>query len=644
MATSGSKIVEIFSWIRMRFSWEQTGQSVANNTTDINWKLELITTTGALYRYGRTWSVTIDGTKYSGSVDVSLDEYDSQVCASGTATVSHNADGTKTFAYSFTHDFSLTLNSGKYMGTYSGQGSDTLTTIPRASSLTAANGTLGTEQTLTINRAASSFKHRLTYKCGDVADYIAGSPTAYTTETAIKWTPPIGLAHENTTGTSVSVTLTLYTYASDGTHVGTTTKAITYAIPTSVKPSVAIAWADLSGAAGLYGNPVQGLSRLEITLTEQTSYSSPIASRSITANGATYNTSPATTGALTAAGSQKIAATIKDQRGRSGSNSVTLDVLAYTAPVVSKLTVHRCNEDGTENDQGDFIRVVFSAAITALNNKNTATYKLRYKVSAADYYGEDIPLAALAGQYTVTDYGYIFAADGSNSYDVEIVATDNHGTATRATSASTAFTLLNWHPSGTGMGVGKVSEAENTMEVALMSDFQGDVHGRVMGLGGLPVIPAGSDFNNYTEPGCWAVTSNADASNIANIPIKQAGRLYISCCIGSSTSSYREQRFVPYNYANPAQDNPAYVRYFTKSGSTWDIRKWINEALKAYPIGSIHLRYDTKNPADLFGGTWTQITARVLRAGAAGSIGAEGTLADGSGRTYIDVAVWRRTA
>lgn len=550
MANSGSFLTN--GWyssskddtIYLEFAWEVTATSIENNTKTIEWELRGKRSASGYVMAGG-FKVVIDGdTEHSQSNDDRVELRDGTVVARGTKTFKHNNDGTRSFIVS--------VEGAIYDWATNNHGSATFTldTIPRASSLTAANGTLDVEQTLTITRAASSFKHRLTYKCGDVAGYIAGSATTYTTATSIKWTPLIGLAHENTTGTSVSVTLTLYTYTSDGTHVGTVTKTITCAIPTSVKPSVSIAWKDLSGAMAKYGNPVQGLSRLEITLDEQTSYSSPIAYRSITANGATYNATPATTEALTAAGSQKIAATIKDQRGRSGSNSATFNVLAYTAPVVSKLTVHRCNADGTENDQGDFIRVVFSAAITALNNMNGATYTLRYKTSTSTDYTE-IKLASLNKVYTVTDHEYIFAADGSSSYDVEVVATDNHGTATRATSASTAFTLLNWHESGTGMGVGKVSERENAVEFGL--DLYDKNEDKILGTGDL-------------------------------------------------------------------------VDFFL-------------------PVGSVVIRYDTKNPGTIYPGTtWTQITARVLRAGSAGSIGTEGSIADGSGRTYIDVAVWRRTA
>ena len=176
------------------------------------------------------------------------------------------------------------------------------------------------------------------------------------------------------------------------------------------------------------------------------------------------------------------------------------------------------------------------------------------------------------------------------------------------------------------------------------------MYGRAYGLGALSAVPENADLNGYLDYGVYAVRTGAVASTIKNIPNATAGRLIVSNATGqyeSQTSQYRyiEQKFVPYRYASVASDLPVYLRYVWKSpGTDWTYEPWFNEALKAYPVGSIHIRYDTQNPANIFGGTWTQITARVLRAGSSGSIGAEGGLADGSARTYIDVAVWRRTA
>lgn len=643
MASNGSVNTSDYKNRYLTASWVEKSQSIENNTTTISWTLKGGGSAGGVY-FTRNVKLVIAGQTvytFGGNMSNYIRLGNGTVVASGELTIQHNNDGTKRF--------DVYVEAGIYVMAVNcaGEATFTLDTIPRASSLTASNGTLDVEQTLTITRAASTFKHRLTYKCGDVAEYIAGSASSYTTATSIKWTPRIGLAAENTTGTSVTVTLTLYTYTSDGTHVGTTTETITCAIPTSVKPSVTISWDDTTGAADIYGAPVQGVSKLKITLTEQTSYGSPISYRSIEANGVKYTAAEATTEALKDAGAQKIAATIKDQRGRSGSNSANLDVLAYDSPVISRLTVHRCNENGTENDQGDFVMVRFNAAVTSLNDRNTATYTLRHKASIDSGFTTET-LTDLANVYAVTGHEYIFPADSNNSYDVEVEVEDRHGKHTRATSASTAFTLLNWHASGTGMGVGKVSETENTLEVGLIADFQAPVHGRAYGLGELPRIPDNSDINLYLTPGIWGIRSTESAGTMKNLPSPVAGRLIVAAALGqeepNSKWRYIEQRFIPYNRGNG--NNRTWIQYVTSAGTDdWVYSGWISEALAAYPVGSIIHRYDHLDPHDLFGGTWERISSYILRgATASGTIGETGTLADGSGRSFMNVSIWRRTA
>lgn len=555
MANNGSTSVNVIGsgYIRIEFSWEITDQSVANNTSVVDWQLKLISTNAAaeiISNYDKAWSVTVNGEKYSGKNRISLGGNKTKLLASGSTTIEHTVDGTKSFNYSFTQEINVNFTGGGLVKSKSGSGTGTLDRIARISTLTAYNGTLGVEHTLTINREADTFKHRLTYECGDVSGYIAGSANSYTTATEIKWTPPLGLAHENINGTAVQIVYTLYTYANDGTHLGTTQKTVSGTIPTSVKPSCSIDLTDTTGWMDTYGRPVQGISRIKIEVNAQTSYSSPIASYAIDANGAKYSAAEATTNVLSDSGDFKVNATVKDKRGRSGSATVTLDVLAYAKPQVSALSVHRCDEDGTENDQGEYVKAVFSAAVTNLVNKNPATYFLHYKATTEDIYTL-IEFPELNNVYTVTDFVCIFPADSNLSYDVEVTATDNHGDMVRATSASTAFTMLNWNKEGNGMGVGKVSEKQNAVEFALdLFDKNDDM---ILGVGDL-----------------------------------------------------------------------------------------INLFL---PVGTMVMRYDTQNPGTIYPGTtWAQITARVLRAGSAGSIGAEGTIADGSGRTYIDIAVWRRTA
>lgn len=484
MASSGSFNTSAYSGRYLTFAWTETSQDIEDNSTRFHWTL-----TGA--GGGSTWYMTgpvkvvIDGlTVYNSSTRIQLGN--GTLVAEGNITLGHASNGAKSFV--------AKVEAAVYTYAVNCTGSKTFTldTIPRKSTLTASNGTLGTAQTLTINRASNSFVHNITYKCGSASGTIA----IRTTSASVSWTPPLSLASQNTTGTSVSVTLTIQTFGSSTstTPLGSTTKAITCAIPASVKPSCSLTLEDTTGWDDTYGSPVQGLSNIKVTINTTLAQGSPIASYSATANGGKFTQASFSTGILKASGSSPISATVKDRRGRTGSASYTMNVQAYNKPTVSKLTVARCNQDGTANEEGGYIKATFSAAITSLNSKNTAAYKIKYKKSTATSY-TSVTLSALANKYTVTDHAYIFAATSDSSYDIEVEATDRHGTATRATSASTAFTLMNFGPSGKSMGIGKVAEHQNALEIGLNTTFYGQVSGTIFDA----IYPVGSIYLAYNH-------------------------------------------------------------------------------------------------------------------------------------------------
>lgn len=466
MATSGSKTVEIFSsWLDLKFSWWQTGQSVENNTTTIGWKMELISGNGALYVSGKAWDVTIDGVKKTGKANISLDKNSSVTLASGTATISHNGDGSKTFAYSFSQSFNLTLNNGNYMGSYSGSGSDTLTTIARASQPSCITwpehtqnvGNFGDEISIHMNRKSSGFTHTVRYQFGTKSGTIATGVGTGTT-----WKIPLELMDLIPSTTSGSGTIYVDTY-NGSTKVGTKYCGFTATVPASVKPTCSFTLDDITDIEDVYGSPVKGLSKIKVTVTGKTAYSSPIASYEIVANGVRYATSTATTGVLNTSGKSTVTAKVTDKRGRVGTASYDMNVQAYTPPVISALDVRRCNADGTANDDGEYVKATISAAVSSMNSKNTALYKLSYKKSTDSAY-TTVSLAELANKYAVSNHEYIFAADSESSYDVMVTASDRHKTVTRSTSASTAFTLIDLHPSGNGLRLGGIAEEENTFQ------------------------------------------------------------------------------------------------------------------------------------------------------------------------------------
>lgn len=491
--------------VSISLSIKQNSQSIANNTSNVTVSVIAKWTYGSYNKLDKAGTLTIDGTKYSftSPFNEGQSTSGSETIYSKTVNVSHATNGTKTLSCSATYV------SGVSSGTVSTSASKVLTTIPRASSLTAGNGTLGTSQTLTISRADSSFKHKITYVCGNVSGYAAGSSTAFTTSTSIAWTPPLSLANQNTSGTSVSITLYLKTYTSGGTQIGQVTKTISCAIPASVKPSCTLEVTDPTGYADKYGSYIKGLSKFKVVVKPTTSYGSPIASYHITANGATYTAASFTTGVLKSSGNLTVSATVKDKRGRSGSASTTKAVINYAEPNISSLSVRRCNEDGTLNDRGEFAIVTFSATVTALNNQNTAQYILRYKKTSESEFTE-VGLDEYENNYSVTAQTYIFPADSGSSYNIEFSVIDNHSTVTKATSASTGFTLMNFKADGTGIGIGKIAEDADTLDIGLKTKASG-------GFVNIP-IPENTDFNNLKTPNTY-MSLDKVATTYANSPI-----------------------------------------------------------------------------------------------------------------------------
>lgn len=139
MATSGSVSVAATKYDTLKFSWWQNSQSIANNNTEIGWKLELIAASAGYISSSssKSWSVSVNGTAYSGTNTVGIANNATKTLASGTTTIGHNADGSKSFSFSFSQQFSITFG-GASVGTISGSGTGTLDNIPRQATLTAA--------------------------------------------------------------------------------------------------------------------------------------------------------------------------------------------------------------------------------------------------------------------------------------------------------------------------------------------------------------------------------------------------------------------------------------------------------------------------------------------------------------------------
>ena len=132
MASSGSFNTSGYSGRYLNFSWSVASQNIANNQTTINWTLKGAGgPTNTWYKAGN-FQVVIDGAVvYSSATRINL--YNGTVVASGSYTITHNADGNRSF--------SASAQAGIYTVAVdcSGSGSWALPQIPRQA--TATGGT-----------------------------------------------------------------------------------------------------------------------------------------------------------------------------------------------------------------------------------------------------------------------------------------------------------------------------------------------------------------------------------------------------------------------------------------------------------------------------------------------------------------------
>lgn len=680
MATSGSFKTSAYDGRYLVFSWSRTSTNVASNTTTISWKLMGDGGSSAWYTSGN-FKVVIDGeTVYSSATRIPL--YDGTTVASGSYTFKHNADGSKSFTAS--------AQAGIYLVAVNCTGSGTfaLDAIPRASQPSCITwpehtqnvGNFGDEISIHMNRNSSSFTHTVRYQFGEKSGTIATNVTTGTT-----WVIPLSFMDLIPSSTKGSGTIYVDTY-NGSTKIGTKWCGFTATVTASVRPTCSIQVLDATDIQETYGNLVKGLSRLYVKTTGTEAYSSPIASRDITANGVRYTAEEIVTGVLTAAGTTTVKATVTDKRGRvSTQKTASFTVLDYEKPKITALSVQRCNQDGTANNRGEYIKVIFSAAVTNLASKNGATYRIRYKKTSAENTAwTSETLSAHTNKYAVTNAEYIFAADSGSSFNVEVTATDSHYSATKSTTASTAFTLIHYNKNGNGMSFGIVDDEEDTLTNGLHLKQTGnrycyssigaaDTDGYIL-MARITVTATNADtpitfvFSRrkasatMTVHVCFAATADTDPGLSS---IRYEGENYGAFLVQSSASTWdlyvqkvSQSDTVTLNDWHTSYRQMKRVEITFPGGIASSVPTPYHRATPLVtrsildcfmPVGFVLTLYSHADPNTMYPGTtWERLENTLLWAttkdGVIGWVSAQAAKTTSGGYTFTQVSVWRRTA
>jgi hypothetical protein len=462
MATSGSFRTTSYEGRSLTFSWNRTSSNIANNTSTIAWSVTGSGDSG--YVTCGDIDIVINGTTvYNSAPSDRVDVWLGGVVASGTTTISHNADGSKSF--------SASINAAiyNYAQNCSGSGTWALDTIPRASNIDKVANTSGTTIS-TLNTGndvrvyftpkSTAFKYRVTVSMNgnSVQNNASGVSVSSTSQQYYQVNIPHTWLSNKESGTLACKLETL-----NGTSViGTDNWSISMVVPASVVPTIgAVSSAPVNSNATINGWNiyVANYSKARITCSASGNSGSTISrfqisgDTTVTVNGTSlsYDIN------LTSSGTKTFTVKAIDSRGRStGNKSITINVTSYSTPTIQSFNVVRCDSNGNINAEGTSAKLSFVGYYSAIGN-NTATVNFAYKLASASTFSSLTNSATgSGGSVNGNIISSTFAI--ANDYDLKIILKDSLGNAVERTVRLASVTrTLNVAKYGNGVAVGKMS-------------------------------------------------------------------------------------------------------------------------------------------------------------------------------------------
>lgn len=416
---------------------------------------------GASYSWsGLSWYVTTSptshlnagpGTVSHGTLIIAGNGKDYDI-STGEAAVNLPAN-TEAYIYIFPN------NTNYFLWNFVNVTSLSITTAAGSSTIAAITQTVETLGTLTVslNKAVDAFRHRLTVT--------AGGKTLYTSElfdASHSVTVPRSWFDSFPNVTTISATATVTTYNGD-TAVGTASAAVTITADDGMRPQITEGWAtaapyNIGAVAGLTGY-IAGYSQAEVSFnaTKLTQAAgAALASVTVTCSGAVATVAPYRTPILLGAADVVCAAT--DSRGRTATQTIRIEPMAYAPPTLSQVQILRCTAAGVEAEDGNHYSAKATATFSALGGQNTLTLTAAHKIQGGVYGTET---ALTSGEAAI-----IGTISPDSTYQVRITATDALGnTAVTVTSLPTRQWALKFRADGLGAAFGKAPETDKALEI-----------------------------------------------------------------------------------------------------------------------------------------------------------------------------------
>lgn len=471
MALSGS--VQTSTWTTSSgnttysalLTWTAT-QSIANNASTINWTLTLKATNDYGWVVVSEINIGFNGTSvFYRPTSTHVDGQNGTVLATGSNTISHNSDGTKSLK--------IYVGVGIYQWAINVENTQTFTLnqIPRQANLTYAPSSFTDEQNPIIqyqNSAGNnvtSLQACISLDGGNSAniDYrdVSKTGTAYTFNltTAERNTIRSYMASKN----SQTVTFILRTVIAGNTYYSTKTGTISIV---NANPTIGGAdyWDNNSKTVNITGNSrliVRNNSVLLVTATELKALkSATLSSISVTCNNKTVSSdltgmvAPSTSLRLgTVDSGQNVTATIKltDSRGNTATKTLTVQMADWVLPSA----LINCQR---ESNYYSNTTLYVNGEISSINGKNVMTIKARYKKTTDSSYGAYITLQ--------DEVATTLDLDNNYQWNVQVVVSDLIGSTTYNLVVDRGIPIAFFDRQNRSVGINKFPDAGISLDVS----------------------------------------------------------------------------------------------------------------------------------------------------------------------------------
>lgn len=325
IATNETKIIAVQGYVKRNNSTYRP----FNTTSNCVFTVKGINSDGSqtqIYTTTEHPNYNINSNSYKQILDLSQDTKEFPI------EIPHLDNGKKSIAITFSFDGKL----NSYYPNGSISKTIELPTIARKSSVTCADGNVGSATTININRASSSFTHTLTYEFEELTGTIATK----TSDTSIGWTIPTSFYSKIPNANSGKGTITCSTYSGD-TLIGTSTCTFNAFVINS-NPTIGGTVEDTNTnsitATGDKNKLIKYISNAKVVITATARNSATISSVKAVNGSQTKTTSTST---INSVDSDTFNLSCTDSRGLTATKTITKEFIEYIKPVVVSALLSR---------------------------------------------------------------------------------------------------------------------------------------------------------------------------------------------------------------------------------------------------------------------------------------------------------------